>query len=193
MNQEMAAFFDALAPAWDHAPAEYETREKLVSLMGLSQNSVIADIGCGKGVLFEHLLKTDPAKIIAVDASGEMIRLAAERCSDHRLAYVHGDFLDVALPMLDAAVFFNSYPHFLEKEALAEKLSRALKKGGAMIIAHSLGKTKINEMHKSESVSKFSTPLESAAVEANQFQKFFAIDTLIDSDEIYFIKMTRRC
>lgn len=192
MNQEMAAFFDALAPAWDHAPAEYETREKLVSLMGLSQNSVIADIGCGKGVLFEHLLKTNPAKIIAVDVSGEMIRLAKELYSDHRLEYVHGDFLDIALPMLDAAVFFNAYPHFADKEALVEKLSGILKKGGTIIIAHSLSKERINGRHASEGVSELSAPLENAEVEADKFQTFFSTDTLIDNDEMYFIRMTRR-
>jgi len=192
MNQDMAAFFDELAPTWDDAPTEYETREKLVALMELTQNGVIADIGCGRGVLFEHLLKTNPAKIIAVDVSGEMIRLAAEQHNDPRLAYVHGDFLDILLPMLDAAIFFNSYPHFLGKEALAEKLSRTLKKGGALVIAHSHGRAKINERHIGESVSKFSTSLENAEVEAHKFQTFFTTDTLIDSDEIYFVKMIRR-
>lgn len=192
MNKDMAAFFDALAPTWNYTPSEHETREKLVSMMGLPQNSVIADIGCGRGALFAHLLKTNPAKIIAVDASGEMIRLAAEQYNDPRLAYVHGDFLDVPLPMLDAAIFFNSYPHFLEKEALAEKLSRTIQKGGAMMITHSQGKMKINERHSGENVSKFSIPLESAEAEADKFQTFFSTDILIDSDEVYFIKMRRR-
>ena len=192
MNNDTAAFFDKLAPEWDSAPAEYETREKLINLMGLARNSVVADIGCGRGILFEHLLKTNPARIIAVDISGEMIRLAKKLYGDKRLEYVNGDFLDVPLPMLDAAVFFNSYPHFLDKEALAEKLPGILKKGSAMIIAHSLGKAEINGMHTGESVSKFSTPLENAEAEADKFQRFFKTDTLIDNNELYFIKMTRR-
>jgi len=191
MNQDMAAFFDELAPAWDDVPTEYETREKLVALMGLPRGSVVADIGCGRGVLFEHLLKIDPAKIIAVDVSAAMLCFAAEQYNDHRLAYVHGDFLDAQLPMLDAAVFFNSYPHFLDKEALAEKLSRTLKKGGALIIAHSQSRAKINARHCGERTSKLSIPLESAKEEADKFQMFFSTDMLIDSGEIYFIKMRR--
>ena len=192
MHKDMEAFFDGLAAKWNNAPSAYETREKLTSLMGLSPGSIIADIGCGKGVMFEHLLKSNPAKIIAVDISGEMIKLAKELYSDIRLEYVHGDFLDIPLPMLDAAVFFNSYPHFLAKEVLAEKLSRILKKGGAVIIAHSLSKEEINGTHKSEGIAKLSAPLEKAVVEAGKFQKYFTADTLIDNDAMYFIRMTRK-
>lgn len=192
MNQDMAAFFDALAPAWECVPTEHETREKLVALMGLPQGGVVADIGCGRGVLFEYLLKTNPAKIFAVDCSGEMLRLAAQRYDDPRLAYVHGDFLDIPLPPLDAAVFFNSYPHFLDKGALVEKLAGTLKKGGALIVAHSQGRATINARHKGERVSKFSIPLESAEAEAERFQRFFTADACIDSDGMYFIKMRRQ-
>ena len=191
MSKDMAAFFDRLAPEWDNAPAEYETREKLTAMMSLSPNGVIADIGCGKGVMFEHLLKTCPAKLIAVDVSGEMIRLAKELFGDDRLEYINGDFLDAELPALDAAVFFNSYPHFLDKVDLADKLALTLKKGGVMIIAHSASKTKINGAHSGESVSKLSVPLENAEAEASKFQKHFTTDTLIDNDEIYFVKMKR--
>lgn len=51
--------------------------------MGLRRNSVIADIGCGTGVMFEHLLKTEPLGIIAVDISRHMDRkgqIAVRRC-----------------------------------------------------------------------------------------------------------------
>ena len=191
MSNEMASFFDELAPEWDNAPSGYDLRDKLTSMMGISSNSVIADIGCGKGVMFEHLLKTKPAKIIAVDVSGEMIRMAKELHSDDRIEYINGDFLDAPIPALDAAVFFNSYPHFLDKEGLADKLALTLKKSGIMIIAHSSSKAKINGAHSGDSVSKLSVPLESAEAEARKFQNHFTIDTLIDNDEIYFVKMIR--
>ena len=192
MSNEMASFFDDLAPEWDNAPSGYDLRDKLTSMMGISSNSVIADIGCGKGVMFEHLLKTKPAKIIAIDISGEMIRLAKELFSDDRIEYINGDLLEIPLPTLDAAVFFNSYPHFLDKEGLADKLASTLKKGGKFIIAHSLSKEKINGAHSGESVSKLSAPLESAEVEAKKYKKNFTAEILIDNDEFYFVKMIRR-
>jgi len=188
----MAKYFDRLAPEWGSAPSKFEVREKLTSMMGLSPNSVIADIGCGRGVMFEHLLKTDPLKIIAVDISGEMLRYAKEQFSESRIEYVHDDFFDAPLPMLDAAVFFNSYPHFFDKSALTEKLARVLKKNGVSIIAHSLSRAEINGNHRGESVSKLSVPLDDAETEASKFQKYFSADVLIDDDEMYFVKMTRK-
>jgi len=192
MNQEMAAFFDRLAPDWDSAPRNHEKLEMLASLMGLPENGVVADIGCGKGCLFEHLLKTHPAKILAVDVSGEMIRLAKERHVDDRIAYIHGDFLDIAPPMLDAAVFFNSYPHFLDKEDLVQKLSTILQKGGILIIAHDRSRAEINGTHEGDPVSRLSVPLDNAEAEARKFRKFFTADALIDNKEMYLIKMKRR-
>ena len=192
MNQDMAAYFDRLAPEWDNAPSEFDTREKLISLMELQPNSVIADIGCGKGVMFQHLLKTGPAKLLAVDISGEMLRSAQRLCGDGRVEYINDDFLDASLPLLDAAVIFNAYPHFLDKEALQEKLAQVLRKDDVLIIAHSVGKAEINGTHRGGSASNLSVPLEDAESEAGKFQQFFSPEILIDSDEMYFIKMIRR-
>ena len=191
MNQDMAAFFDQLAPKWDHAPEKYELREELTTLMGISPNSVIADIGCGTGVMFEHLLKTDPAKIIAVDLSSEMLRSAKARFNEPRIEYIHGDFLNAELPKLDAVVFFNSYPHFPDKPAVAKKAAQVLKNGGALIIAHSLSKSEINGRHQGEKVSKLSVSLENPEAEANKFKPFFSLDSSIDNDRMYFVKLIK--
>ena len=192
MSSDMAAFFDRIAPEWDNTPDKYQTREELTSMMELPPKSVIADIGCGRGVMFEHLLKTDPEKIIAVDVSGEMIRLAKEQWHDERIEYVNGDLLDVSLPMLDAAIFFNAYPHFLDKEGLAAKLAKGIKKGGAMIIAHSLSRAEVNGVHSGEKVSKLSVALESAEDEARKFEQFFSTEALVDNDKVFLVKMLRR-
>ena len=188
----MASFFDKLAPDWDNAPSEYDTREKLTSLMGLPSGSIIADIGCGKGVMIEHLLKTNPQEIFAVDISSEMIRYAKVLFDDRRVHFVNDDFYDVSFSTLDAVVFFNSYPHFMEKEKLVAKLADIIKKGGILVIAHSLSRAEINGMHDGDSVSKLSIPLENAEIEAGRFQEYFALDNLIDDSDIYFLKMTRR-
>jgi len=192
MKSEMAAFFDKMAPNWENPQSEYETREKLTSMMGLLPGFIIIDVGCGKGVMFEHLLKSNPEKIIAVDVSGEMIRLAKELFSDDRIDCINGDFFEIPLPAADIIVFFNCYPHFIDKDALVKKAASILKKGGVLVIAHSLSKSEINGFHDGERVSTLSVPLEAASDEAKKFDSFFDIDTFIDNDEIYFIKMTRR-
>jgi len=192
VSVEMATFFDKLASVWDNSPLKYETREKLTRMMDLPPNSVIVDAGCGRGVMFDHLLKTKPSKIIAIDISGEMIRLAKESFNDECIEYIQGDFYSAAFPMLDTVVFFNSYPHFIDKSKLADKLSNVIKKGGFLIIAHSLSKEEINSCHTGERVSTLSVPLENAEVEAGKFSEYFSLDSFLENNEMYFIKLIRR-
>jgi demethylmenaquinone methyltransferase/2-methoxy-6-polyprenyl-1,4-benzoquinol methylase len=192
MSKEVIDFFDGLAPKWENNPKEYNTRERIISMSLIRPNSIIADIGCGTGVMFEHILKTNPKKLYATDISGKMIQLAKNGNSDNRIEYMNGDLLKMSLPILDAAIIFNAYPHFMDKVALAKKLAQIIKKNGTAIIAHSVSKEKINAVHDGEMVSKVSVPLEDAKVEAAKFDDFFLIDVVIDNDEIYFIKMRRR-
>jgi len=192
LHKEMADYFDSLAPEWGNRPSKYGIREKLTAMMKLPPGSVIADIGCGKGVMFDHLLRTNPAKLIAVDISGEMLRSAQNLFSDSRIEYINEDFFDARLPMIDAAVLFNSYPHFLDKGALAQKLAQVINGGGMLVIAHSRGKSEINGGHQGEGVAELSAPLEDAEAEADKFGRYFKPDVLIDNDEIYFIKMLRK-
>lgn len=192
MKSEMVLYFDNLAPTWDNAPDKYNTREKLLDMMELKPNSLIADVGCGKGVMFEHLLKTTPQKIIAIDISGEMIRLAKELHSDNRIEYINGDFYTLPLPLLDVVIFFNSYPHFINKDDLSNKLAKVIKKGGMMIVAHSLSKNEINGFHTGQRVSTLSVPLQTVAEEASKYEGHFFVDSFVDNEEMYFIKMVRR-
>ena len=188
----MEEFFDAMAEQWDNDPENYDKREKITAMMGLPPDSIIADIGCGMGVMLPHLLKTNPKQIIAMDVSSQMLRLARELHDDARIEYIHGDFLTATLPPLDVVVMFNAYPHFLNKEVLALKLSQVLKKNGIFIIAHSMNRETLNNLHSGEAVSKVSTCLEPAEVEAGKFGEFFNTELLVDDDEMYFIKLRRR-
>ena len=188
----MTAFFDRLAPNWDNDIARYHIREHIISLADLPSGIVIADIGCGTGVMFEHLLKVNPSKIIAIDLSREMINIAKKSFSDSRITYINGDIIEASLPPLDAAILFNAYPHFLDKPALVKKLATTIKPDGILVIAHSMSKDLINGVHDGEVVSTLSMPLEEADSEATRFDEFFLADTLIDNDEFYFIRLVRK-
>ena len=192
MNQDMQSFFDRLAADWDSCPDEYETREKIVSLAEIPKGSVIADIGCGRGVMFEHLLKTEPKKLIAVDLSGEMIRHAKEKFSDPRIAFFNEDLLEMSLPEVDAAIIYNAYPHFLDKHALGGKLAEVIGQGGILIIAHGRSRALINGTHRGERVSTLSVPLDEVEKEAAKFEAFFRMETVLDNDQFYFLKLRRK-
>ena len=190
-QSEMRKFFDKLAGGWEADPAEFDVRETLVEMMRIPGGSTIADIACGRGVMIPHLLKTDPARIIGIDLSGEMIKYAREQHTDERVEFICADLLDASLPPLDAAVIFNSYPHFLDKSSLRVKLAEVVKPGGILIIAHSVSKEHINSRHKSPETSSLSVPLRTARDEAAEFMPEFSPDVCIDTDTQYFIRLIR--
>lgn len=165
--------------------------DAIMDLVGLSEGCVIADIGCGKGILLSHLLKTNPKEIIAVDISSEMIKEAKQLYHNPRIIFLNEDVLTAPLPMLDAAILFNSYPHFLNRPALLHKLAAHVRQGGILVIAHSLSKEQINEVHQRKNLEWMSITLKPAQVESEFFHPFFYPNSLIDSESFFLIKMTR--
>ena len=147
-NEAVREFFDKLAPEWQDAEEEKSIRDKLVGMMGIPEKSDIIDIGSGKGIMLAHLLKTNPETITAVDISEKMLSYAMDRYSDPRIAFLAEDLLEAKLPEFDAAVIFNAYPHFLDKQALAEKMGAIVKPGGLFIICHSRSRQIINRGHE---------------------------------------------
>ncbi|MDL2232450.1 class I SAM-dependent methyltransferase [Ruminococcaceae bacterium OttesenSCG-928-L11] len=190
-TEEIRRFFDGLAATWESPQSEAGVRDRIVELIELPEAAVIADIGCGKGVMFPHLLRTNPAQLLAVELSGEMLAQAQKEHADPRIAYCPGDLLSLELPPVDAAVIFNAYPHFLDKPALARRLARLVKPGGKAVIAHSRSKELINGRHRSTLAFTLSVPLQEPAREAAEFAPYFEADTLIDTDEMYFIRLIR--
>ena len=191
-NARMREFFDRLAPSWDNRAAEGGVRQRIVDMSAIPENSLIADIGCGRGVMFSHLLSTKPRGIIAVDISGEMLSYAKASVTDERIMYIRGDALAAFLPpLLDAVMMFNSYPHFTDKKALAEKLTAIVRPGGFVIIAHSCGRDKINVVHKGNGAVNLSVPLRPAEEEASGFAPHFIAEKAAEAGSFYFIKLKR--
>lgn len=86
------AYFDKMAANWGKQPPGIRRSGALVSLMELPENGLILDIGCGRGVMTPHLLKAKPGRLIGVDLSGEMIRLAREEFQASRWSSCRGIF-----------------------------------------------------------------------------------------------------
>ena len=190
-SDNMREFFDRAAPGWDNLPEEAATRDALMEKMAIPTGSVIADIGCGQGVFFPHLLKTAPKSIIGVDLSGEMLRYAREKFSDGRIQLIQGDILEAELPRLDAAVLYNCYPHLLDKAALARRLAELVRPGGIAVIAHGAGKAVINARHRDGLPFTLSAPLEEPEAEAEKFAPWFRADRMEDTEGWYLLRMVR--
>lgn len=188
----MELFFDNLAADWDDGGDGQRTnRERVAALLEPLEGKVVADIGCGRGVLFPHLLVKNPRKIYGIDLSGEMLRFARRDFPDTRIELLQSDFLTAELPPPDAAVIFNAYPHFMEKDALVKKLAACLAPGAPLVIAHGLSRAAINGRHRDVGASPLSVPLWPAEEEARRFGPDFAAEVVIDDADFYCIKFVR--
>jgi tRNA (uracil-5-)-methyltransferase TRM9 len=97
------------------------------------------DVGCGNGRHAE-LLATRTERVVALDASRELLRLARERLTDRAVAFVQGDAnrLPVATDGVDVGVYVATIHHLPDRatrrESLAE-LARVLAPGGRALVS----------------------------------------------------------
>jgi SAM-dependent methyltransferase len=192
MNEHhMKDYFDRRAASWETSAVELRLLKTITDMIALKEHSVIADIGCGRGVMLPSLLGMNPSRIYAVDMSGEMIKYAKQSFSDKRITFINGDALGTPFPTLDCALLFNAYPHFTDKKALAEKLAGHVRGAGCVVIAHSRGREHINRIHDMSGAAHISVALRPAEEEAKEFLPYFAPERVVDSDGMFFLKMTR--
>jgi SAM-dependent methyltransferase len=96
-----SAHFDALAPRWDAIkPPEGSA---VVVARGLDRvepllGKVVVDVGCGTGLLEEHLLhRIGDGRVIALDFAPAMIARARERHADPRVHWICSDVVEAAI------------------------------------------------------------------------------------------------
>jgi ArsR family transcriptional regulator len=132
------AFFSSAAGQWDRLREElFGPTSHLRALAGLlDSEEVVGDLGCGTGQVSQWLAPFSD-RIIAVDASKEMLKAARERLSGQRHVEIRQGSLE-KLPIhnaeLDVALLLLVLHHVPEpKRALAEA-ARTLKPGGRLLI-----------------------------------------------------------
>lgn len=94
----------------------------------------ILEIGCGTGT-FSRLLAGRAEKVLAIDLSPQMIRLARERSERHpNIDFVVGDVMarQLADNRFDCIVTLTTL-HHLPTEILLRKIRKALKPGGVFV------------------------------------------------------------
>jgi len=100
----------------------------------------ILDLGCGTGI-FSFLLETyGPEKIIGVDLSGEMLRIAEEKAGEKRskAVFVSGDAARIGEYFQEPFdfIFSSTTTHYIENlEMLFGNVERCLKHGGVGIFS----------------------------------------------------------
>jgi len=104
----------------------------------LNPSGTIADIGCGYGDLSARLANEFQCEVHACTHSTKQAKALPAHARIHRH---HCDWLEnnLAPGSLDQAIAIESLSHFDDFEHFAERTSRALKPGGALVIADWFG------------------------------------------------------
>jgi ubiquinone/menaquinone biosynthesis C-methylase UbiE/DNA-binding transcriptional ArsR family regulator len=136
------AFFSSAAGQWDRLRDElFGQTFHLHGLLGLIDDRwVVADLGCGTGRTAD-VLAPFVSRVIAVDASEEMLAAARERLAAHRNIELRQGTLE-SLPLQDASVDAAHLGlvlhHIADPAKVLSEAARVLRPGGRLLITDML-------------------------------------------------------
>ena len=105
----------------------------LARLEGIAPDATVLDVGCGTGRVTEALLELVPrGRVLAMDASADMVALARRRLGDRAVVWCQ-DVLDVDLDEPVDGIVSTATLHWVtDHDRLWARLARALRPGGVL-------------------------------------------------------------
>ncbi|MEE1322154.1 MAG: methyltransferase domain-containing protein [Acutalibacteraceae bacterium] len=184
-KKEVIEFFDAVAPHWDDIQLRNEDVIRLILDMGgISKGKHILDVACGTGVLFPDYISLG-ADVTGIDISAEMVKKAKEKfrgieviCSDAESYSFEKQF--------DAVMIYNAFPHFTNPKALFENLTKHMKKGGRLSVAHGISEKELEKCH-SGTARNISLPLPSKEKLSEIMSEFCDVDIMVSDERMYMV------
>ena len=141
-------------PGTDRYNLHADRIRDIVAALTLSPDSRILDAGCGAGVLVPYLLEQlgPDGRIIEMDFADRMIRENKKRHADEKITFVCCDAarMQIDEASLDAVICFAAFPHFSAPEHVLQRMSKALKPGGRLVIAHLMSAKELADHHHSQ-------------------------------------------
>lgn len=101
-------------------------------LRKFGSSKTILDVGCGPGLLREHLRGLDFTSYTGIDLSHAAISSAEARC-DERTTFVRGDVLSAALPPVDIVVLNEVLYYAPTPGAVLDAVDRVLPEDGLLL------------------------------------------------------------
>ena len=192
MNKDIIKeFFNGFAPRWDNEPvADTEIINTILDNAKICENIDVLDVGCGTGVMFPFYLERNVKNITAIDLSPEMIKIAKSKFPQANV--ICGDAENIIFDkQFDVVMIYNAFPHFPEPQRLVENLSKALKSGGRISIAHGMSKKELDEIHM-KSAGRVSNILPECDELAEILEPYFDVDIKISNKKMYQVSGTKR-
>ena len=185
-KKEVIAFFDTLASSWDNMQVRKEEVIDFILTKGaVAKGADVLDVACGTGVLFPDYLEREVSSVTGIDISNEMLNVAKEKFPQVRLVCDDAETYDFK-DKYDVIMIYNAFPHFPNPQNLLLNLSKALKDGGRLTVAHGISEKELAECH-SGSAKHVSVPLVKKEVLADMMKPYLDVDVLISDDEMYMV------
>lgn len=192
MNKDIIRdFFNDFAHRWDDEPiADKEIINTILDNADVKGNVNVLDVACGTGVLFPFYLERSVKSITAVDLSPEMVKIAKSKFPQADV--LCGDAENITFPhQFDVIMIYNAFPHFSEPKKVIENLSKHLKSGGKISIAHGMSKKELDEIHM-KSAGRVSDILPECDELAKLLNPYFNIDIMISNNKMYQVTGTKK-
>lgn len=195
MNQkDVIEFFDRCAPNWDTDMIKNDAIiGAILDNAEVGSGMDVLDVACGTGVMFPYYLDRQVASVTGIDISPEMAKIAAGKFTqDSRVEVLCGDVeaMDFG-KKFDRIVVYNAFPHFPDPQRLIAGLSKLLKEGGRLTIAHGQSREAIDGHHAGPA-SKVSVGLMPADSLMALFQPYFEVEILVSNSRMYQVSGVKR-
>ena len=191
-TRDVIEFFDRLAPTWDAGMVRNEpVIARILNLAGVGPGRDALDVACGTGVLIGDYLGRGVASLTAIDVSPGMVKIAREKFAGEARVCIHCADAQIweTDRSFDCILIYNAFPHFSEPEKLFANLSRQLKPGGRLTVAHGMSRARINDYHRG-GASHVSYGLMPAEDLSALMAPFVAVDQVLSDDSMYLVSGT---
>ena len=153
VNPKQKDFYNQKAAVWDEITIHNLEKVQYISeLMEIRNDAKILDVGTGTGIMipFYERYLVDGC-VVAVDYSDKMIDVARLKYPEKEhplISYRVSDVYELTFSEdFDLVVCYSCFPHFVNQPLAIEVLSKALRKGGRLVVAHSDSARTINGVH----------------------------------------------
>ena len=129
----MATPWDARTYDVSSTPQQAWASDVLARLKGIPRDATVLDVGCGTGRVTEFLLALVPrGRVLAIDASEDMVTLARSRLGDRAQVWCQ-DVLDVDLAEPVGVIVSTAALHWVtDHDRMWTRLAGALRPGGIL-------------------------------------------------------------